>query len=230
MTVLVGCPVAHRAWVLPQWFDHVEKACALVGVKPEYAFVVDPSDESWPVIRERTAGAVIVPTANTKGDDTRNWASPHRFHEMVELRNALLAAVRTRQPEVFLSLDSDILLHPAHLQSMLEALHEYDAVGGKCFMTETGTDFPSWAQLGRDGGLIRTDAWGLFPVDVIMAIKLMSPRAYAIDYEHDILGEDIGWSKACARAGVTLGWDGRVSSKHVREPHMLEQVDPRVGY
>jgi hypothetical protein len=227
--LLIGCPVAHRAWILPQWFDHVENACAVAGVMPEYVFVLDPNDESWPIVRARSGGAMIVPAANRKGDDRRIW-NQDRYEEMAELRNALLRAVRTAQPDAFLSLDSDILLHPAHLASMIDGLDRFDAVGGKCFMTPTGTMCPSWGQFGREGQILRTDAWGLFPVEIIMAIKLMSPKAYGIDYEMDLQGEDIGWSRACARRGVRLGWDGRVSSKHIREPEMLNVVDPRVGY
>jgi hypothetical protein len=63
-----------------------------------------------------------------------------------------------------------------------------------------------------------------------MAAKLMTPDAFRVDYEFDLQGEDVGWSRACARAGLTLGWEGRVISKHVLAPHLLTTRDPRVGF
>ena len=226
----MGCPIAHRAWILPRWFDHVEAACSLAGLEPTYVFVADSDDPCVTIARKRARRLVMVHSPSpTKGDDTRRW-DPERYAEMVRLRNLLLQAVRLGEPDVFLSLDSDILLHPWALDSMLESLERFDAVGGKCFMTKTATNVPSWARLGREGQLQRMDADGVFDVDVIMAVKLMSPVAYLVDYVTDVQGEDTGWSKACRAAGVKLGWDGRVTSKHVMEPWMLDRVDERVGF
>lgn len=229
MNLLIGCPVAHRAWVLPRWFRYLETACAFANVEPRYAFVLDPADESWPVVRKYCPRCIVVPRENTKADDTRVWREG-RYEEMAALRNHLLRAVREDAPEAFLSVDSDILVHPRHLASMINALDEYSAVGGKCYMTPTGTRFPSYGLIGRDGQLVRQDAHGLFAVEVIMALKLMSPEAYLVDYELDLHGEDIGWSNAARRAGLRLGWDGRYTSKHVMRPEDLDVIDPRVGF
>jgi hypothetical protein len=106
----------------------------------------------------------------------------------------------------------------------------WDAIGSRCYMTTTGRNWPSWGRLSPRGHLQRYDAEGYFPVDVIMAIKLMRPAAYQIDYQSHAQGEDIGWCLACHRAGLRLAWDGRVASKHVLQPHLLHRLDPRVGY
>jgi hypothetical protein len=71
---------------------------------------------------------------------------------------------------------------------------------------------------------------GCFPVGVIMAIKLMTPPAYNVDYEWNHQGEDIGWSLAALARGLKLGWDSRTTTKHVFYPHLLDEVDPRCGY
>ena len=63
-----------------------------------------------------------------------------------------------------------------------------------------------------------------------MAIKMMSPKAYNIDYESHIHGEDLGWSKAVKNAGGQMLWDGQVASKHVMNMKMFDVVDKRVGY
>jgi hypothetical protein len=97
-------------------------------------------------------------------------------------------------------------------------------------MQPAGTMAPSWARLSYSQGLDRSDSQGYFQVQIIMAIKMMGPDAYAIDYEPHAQGEDIGWSLACERAGLQLAWDGRVASKHVMDPRQLHRRDPRVGY
>jgi hypothetical protein len=228
--LVVGCPVSCREWILPTWFGYVERACETAGLdEPGYVFVVHPQDKSWDCILDHCSSATLVPAPFHRGRDTRDWLPP-RYQQMVTLRNLLLDTVRAEQPDLFLSLDSDILLHADQLKFMIEALERFDAVGGRCYMTSAGTRFPSWGKLTRTGGLQRVDGDGTFAVDVIMAIKLMSPSAYAVDYVFDLQGEDIGWSKACREHGLTLGWDGRVIAKHVLAPHLLTARDPRVGF
>jgi hypothetical protein len=227
--LIVGCPVSCREWVLPTWFAHVERAAELASLQPSYTFVCHPNDRSRNVLIEHAPAATIVPASFHRGNDERRW-NPPRYQQMVELRNQLLGAVRDQSPDLFLSLDSDILLHPDQLKLMIECLDRFGAVGGRCYMTSSGTRFPSWGRLTRDGNLQRSDSDGTFPVDVIMAIKLMTPAAYNIDYVLDIQGEDIGWSRAATRAGVRLGWDGRTIAKHVLAPHLLTPRDPRVGF
>lgn len=229
MHLIVGCPVSHREWILQPWFDHVARAVEIAGVEATFLFVCHPDDPSRDCI---TAWApfstTILDAPFHRGVDQRRW-NPERYGQMVELRNQLLRGVRERRPDLFLSLDSDILLHPDQLKFMVECLDRFDAVGGRCYMTPSGTRFPSWGRLNR-GMLQRHDAEGTFSVDVIMACKLMTPFAYGVDYAVDLQGEDIGWSRNATAAGVRLGWDGRVIAKHVLAPHLLTPRDPRVGF
>jgi hypothetical protein len=159
----------------------------------------------------------------------RNWGEQSRLHDMVHLRNELLLYVRKRDPELFFSLDSDILLHKDSLRNLLETVQNYDAVGGKTYMTRVGTMCPSYAQI-RDNRIRRSDFNGVTKVGAIMAMKLMTQQAYWVDYKYDSLGEDIGWSKNCKERGVTLGFDGRACSKHVMERADLFKTDKRCGF
>lgn len=230
--VTIGCPVAHRDWVLDAWFDHVEEACWNAGVEPQYVFVGDTYwDKSFHVIERRATNALLEYAPNMKGDDRRTW-NQDRYAAMVQLRNQLLGVVRDLDPDFFLSLDSDILLHPDVLALLLDHMEhdDYDAIGARCYMTETGRNCPSWARLSSQNALQRYDSEGYFQAQIIMAIKLMRRSAYRIDYELHIQGEDIGWSLACQRAHLKLGWEGRFASKHVLQPHLLHHLDPRVGY
>lgn len=231
--VIVGCPVRARAWIMPSWFDHVEAALAVAGVSASYAFVAPWGDETLPILQERTAGLAAVGLSDEPDAYVeRQWHQRARIERMVSVRNQLLATVRARRPDVFLSVDSDVLLHPMAIAELLEGLGRFDAVGGGTFLTEFGNQFPScgWV-LGCDG--FRREAMlhqGTIPVGVIMAVKAMSPAAYAVDYEHNLQGEDIGWSVAAARAGVKLGWDNRHYSKHVMDRAALGRVDERCGF
>lgn len=232
MRLVVGCPVLYRQWILEDWFDHVEAACERAAVEPIYAFVGDQIlDPSFDIIDRRAEQVVVDVESVTRPDDHREW-NQDRYRVMVDLRNRLLGLVRGVAPQVFLSLDSDILLHPDALKLLLEDLEAgvFAAVGSRCFMTQTGRSCPSWGRLGPHGQLQRHDAEGYFPVQVVMAIKAMLPAAYLVDYELHAQGEDIGWSLACERVGLKLGWDGRVASKHVMAPDLLRLRDPRVGF
>lgn len=138
---------------------------------------------------------------------------------MVRLRNRLLAEVRSHSPQYFLSVDSDVLLHRMSLVHLFETIEDgaFAAVGGGTNMTATETTVPSFAVLSDTGRLLRPKGAFVRRVDVLMAVKLMTPVAYSVDYRFDTRGEDVGWSNACRHAGLTLGWDGRVMSDHVMD-------------
>lgn len=218
---------------MPSWFDHVEAALAAAGTTATFAFAVSAGDETLPILQERTAGAALVALADEPEPyQERQWHRPARIARMVEVRNLLLDLVRSRAPEVFVSIDSDILLHPLAIADMLEGLGRFDAVGGGTFLTARGDQFPScgWV-LGHDGfRRERMEHQGIIPVGVIMAVKAMSPAAYAVDYRPNPQGEDIGWSVAAAQAGLKLGWDNRHYSKHVMTQAALDRVDERCGF
>lgn len=233
--LMIGCPVLHREWIIAEWLKSVEVAADYAGFSRNdigYVFVGDPRrDETFKVIETSTDVDVhVVEVEDVRPTDRRQW-SHKRYKRMVELRNELLVGVRENEPALFLSLDSDILLHPNALGSMIEGLERFDAVGGKCYLSHAGTGCPNYGNIGREGRLIRRDAEnGLFPVQVIMANKLMTPKAYYTNYKFHLQGEDTGWSLACAEVGLLLGWDCRVVSKHVFERDMLDAVDWRVGF
>lgn len=216
---------------MASWLYYTEKACEVAGVVPEYIFLCDPED---PVsnfllevnrIQQRRTHFVWV--EEQRPSDVREW-NDFRFAHMVEIRNHLLHRVRVLDPTFFLSLDSDILLHPDSLGMLMELTPRFDAVGGKCYMAP-GREFPSNGLLTRSG-FRRIDGDDVMVVDIIMAIKLMTPAAYNIDYKFHKSGEDLGWSENCRSNGLKLGWDGRIASKHVMSMEALSEIDPRVGY
>ncbi len=240
MKVLVGCPVRERAWVAPAWFDHVEVAAAEARVDLEYVFVADPDDETVPVLEAaaRTYNRAIRWCWSTDvghpatGHLDRDW-HPARYQRMAELRNLLLAGVREMRPDLFLSLDSDVLLAPKVLDNLVKLASDgnWQVVGAKCHMGTDGYHRPSYALLiGSNGGFLRPESSQIIPVDVVMAIVMMTPEAWDVEYRPHPYGEDFGWALACRERALHVGWDGRVTSKHVMARHLLTRVDERCGY
>lgn len=218
---------------MPSWFDHVEAALAMAGVVARYAFAVSAGDETLPTLQDRSDNSALIAVSTEPEEyQERQWYRPARIARMVEVRNLLLATVRRQAPEIFLSVDSDVLLHPMAIVELLEGIGRFDAVGGGTFLSALGDQFPScgWVQ-GHDGfRRQRMEHQGTIPVGVIMAVKAMSPAAYAVDYQPNGQGEDIGWSVAAGRAGLKLGWDNRHYSKHVMSRADLGRVDERCGF
>lgn len=218
MRLLVGCPVYKRDWIIERWVNAALAATDLLGPEwtTEFIFAGNAEDPTYAAIPLDTFEWVET-NEPLERRDVRDWGSGpkhrHRFEQMVAVRNALLGGVRVLQPDLFLSLDSDILLHRNAIPSMQELLPSYDAVGGLAYLG--GGVTTNAAYLTRARGLRRAPSGNACKVDILMAVKLMKPTAYGVDYVYDRQGEDIGWSKACAERGYRLGWDGRVASWHV---------------
>lgn len=223
MTLLIGCPVRRRAWILPMWFTNIEIACREAGISDYgFVFVADQADTETITCLATLYGNALqllrfhmVYVDEPPRDDVREW-SLLRYEHMTWLRNQLLAKVRDVGPDLFWSVDSDVLVHPQSLRGALEQLELFDAVGSKCYLSK-GKAAPNYGVWGSEGRMFRRDQSYVLRADVLMAVKLMTPPAYNVDYEVHHRGEDIGWSKACRRAGLRFGWDGRFSSIHVME-------------
>ncbi len=232
--MIVGCPVRAREWILGRWGEHILEAAARAGQEVEWAFVVPETDVATRAAISGLPGtAYVLLTEEPVATDVRFW-DDERYHHMAELRNKLLKIVRQQAPDYFWSVDSDILVHPDSLVSALGLMSRFAAVGSKCFLGEMITGqgaerrmgFVNFAQWHPGaGGLVRFDAppGAQVECDVIMAAKLMSPAAYAVDYGFHHQGEDVAWSLACRDAGLKLGWDGAVESLHVARPELLEE-------
>jgi hypothetical protein len=208
LRLAIGCTVKNRAWALPTWYEHIEAACAPLGITPEYVFCYGTSlDQTRDLLR----GEVVELDEDPELGIRRSW-NLERYVQMVRARNALLARVRDLSPDLWWSVDSDIYVAPEALRDALETIEHFDAVGGACFMTPVNTA-PSYAFIEGDL-LVRPIRHDVFQVDAVMAMVLMKPRAYRVDYQLDSRGEDIGHSLACKYRGLRLGWDGRHYSHH----------------
>lgn len=233
MKLLVGCPTRNRTWILEKWRDHVEAATP-GNWDLEYLFIVGDDDkESIDLLSSWQRASLIFVQEEDPGPK-RSWGKEGRYDHMVFLRNTMLDNVRKKSPDLFLSLDSDILLGVNTIREMHETMtkYQFDAVGGLTWLDQTDpkcTNVANWSSSSMQG-FKRVVSRGHHKVDIIMAIKLMSPSAYSVEYAYHKLGEDLGWNKNMFLAQRHIGMDGRTTNKHVMGPEYLDRKDKRVGW
>jgi hypothetical protein len=234
--LVIGCPLRGREWMIQPWFEAAVKAAAKTDINFCFAFVIDEGDSILPIVKEYCAHHELPayyvefpPYVGPQQGVEHHW-NPEKVKYMVDLRNQLLSVVRNINPDYFLSLDSDILLKENVIEDLLLACEQYDAVGGKVYLARQAR-LPSYGNLIRENkNMHRPDVSHLVPVDIIMAVKMMTRQAYNVDYRYEPRGEDLGWSAAAKEACLKLGFDGRTVSKHIMDQSNLYSVDPRVGF
>lgn len=228
--IVVGCPTKDRAYIIPDWCEHVIESLELAALDYSFLFAVDKRSQGdiealTESLRNQTVSFCFVEDKDLLYE--RDWYNKERYHEMVYLRNSLLKRVRELDPDLFLSVDSDILVDRQLVRNLIEVISKpesnFDAVGGLCYMGNKQT-YPSFGFLNPDKTvmfgrnskpMLEKARQETIEVDVIMAIKLMSRAAYNVDYQYHDKGEDVGWSINAWNAGLRLGWDARVSNSHL---------------
>lgn len=239
MRLVVGCPVINRGWILDHWFDHVETSCQEAGIIPEYAFVLGTStDNTGEIIERRTqdrSSSLFIAQFGTDiplpDNIDRSW-TVERLEFMTRTRNYLLEIVRKQAPDLFLSLDSDILIHRDTVKNLIESAKEFDAVAGHAYLHSSDliVNWGRWIYPDKRMRRAQDQLGAVFPTEIIMAVKMMNPSAYNINYEYNFKGEDLGWSWAVVKEhGLSLGVDTRTLNKHCLNRGMLTRVDPRLG-
>lgn len=240
MDLIIGAPVHQRAWVLPDWFERLAKQelpWEWEGVEVVFNYGRS-SDSTLEVIEEAREWLPWTITVLEDPEDDhhggkRNWDMA-RYETMARLRNRLLEYVREQRPTYYMSLDTDILLPDGAIRTLIQDFEEderhFDVVGPTLYMTKRSTSFPNAMRL--DSGRRYREQYPVTRyVDVVFAAVLMAPSAYeAVDYVAHRRGEDIGWGHNAHAVGLRMGLNPHVVCKHVMEPWMLEEVDPRVGW
>lgn len=216
--LVVGCPVYERAWIMPTWFEAVERLQESFTV--ELVFVYTPSSDGTGDLIATTGDMDRTIIEYVEGDHSieRRWGLS-RYATMADMRNVMLAHVRNREPDLFLSLDSDIIVRrPADVRRLAgHVARGADAASPCVFLApgltnafiRRGTGPPSRVTFYE--GVHR----GVFALAGAVA---MGPAAYCVDYESDVFGEDFGWAKNAA--GLSLVWDATMTWQH----HMKKPV------
>lgn len=220
MNVLIGLPIYDRAWIVPDWFAAIEQQNFPLE-NLGFIFITAPHDPE--TIRELVRWSEAHPQV-TCFDIVTNYDEPHDGHpegsriwthakyaKMATLRNQLLDLVTCREPDLFFSLDSDILLeNPNTIRYLAQLSAHLPAISPLLYMTPQNIDFPStmsWLDNPGERAARAPDypIGTVFQTDVIMAAKMMTPDVYRrVRYEFHHQGEDLGWSAQAARLGIPL--------------------------
>lgn len=238
MNVLVGCPVLRREWIIDRWMTAAAFSADAAGATPAFVLVVDPHDPTLELAIDTAEHLGVqltyVPVTEARTEDVRDWHTEGRYLRMANLRNQLLAVARSKETPLLWSLDSDIIAAPGAFKAMADQITAgADAAASCCFLSQS-TNNPNFCEFAGAPGTSRYSRRhqpnATISVDVIMANKLMSPSAYAVDYGYHRSGEDIAWSEAAKARGLRLVWIAEPVSKHVMHPKQLDVLDARCGY
>lgn len=215
-SILVGCPVYKREWILPLWLSCLEKQNYPkedIGL----VFELGPDDDEthdllWqfqvdhPEYKSFDAQVLMTIAHDVHPDGHRVW-STQRYFNMVTLRNNLLerATALADKFDFYFSLDSDILLEdPDTLNKLVAHSEEYPDFGvysPLMYMTPHDTDYPSamsWMeQAGSRAARIRDNykVNEVFEADIVMAAVFMRKEVFTtVRYRYHRQGEDLGFA------------------------------------
>lgn len=248
MKLVVGAPVCDRDWALPRWFE-----CLQAQTRPpdEYVFVVNelPGLHTRRLLHELCPFDVprlsyaIDRTPYIPRDDRQHHLPENVYGDFAWRRNKLLDMALKRDPDVFFSLDSDIMLDdPTTIERLLRLLTAAkaltagspDVVAASTFLHPTGRAGEcynaAWWAGGDEGSPER--AWrrataddaaeGVQLIDIPMAAVMMTRRvAETCRYRWHAQGEDLGFAQDLDRLDYRCVWDPNLETRHVMSPEAL---------
>lgn len=222
-SVLIGCPIRNRGWILPDYLQRLEN----IDYPPDklnFCFIVNDSvDDTEAILNEfahRSYSPVqIVKTTAAKFHGHKRGA--YRFEQLAKLRNMLLEKFFQSDCEYLLSVDSDILVPPDIIKRLLSrncqiisALvcngHHINDTSIYNVMRKTSAgsyqhikDFP------RDR---------IFSVDITGAAYMIHRSVitdHKVYYSARFGGEDIGFCEAARARGIPIYCDGSIECQHM---------------
>lgn len=229
------------------WFEHL----AAQTVRPDallFAHGGRPGDDTWRALVDgaRRHGLPQPGIVHFEGR-THHRHDDERFRTLTSLRNSLLDRATSLNPDLVLSLDTDIMLRDPHTIERLCAMVSAggcDIAGALAFLHpgaprswQPGEEV-CWAYnfgwLADPGEPERTWLrrphvsqidWGqTLDADVPMAVWVANQRASACRYEWHVSGEDIGFARALQAAGCRFRVDTSLYAWHCwSETHLVEQ-------
>lgn len=255
MRVVVGAPVANRAWALPEWFACLEAQTR----RPDGFCFVHSGKYGDETHRALYRGAYqVVPFGDpTVIHDPRpahpREDQPARYHTLAALRNQLLPAAYLHQgASVFLSLDTDVMLDDPDTIERLVALIEdgWDTASPILFLSDRCRrdwkpgDAAPWAvnalrwrgdgdPYGERKPFVRVEGFEpreVVQVDVPLAAVAMNARVMKqCRYRWHEAGEDLGFAHDLTRIGARCALDTGLPAFHAWNPEHLEATREAVG-
>lgn len=235
MKIALGAPVAERAWILPDWFEALSKQT----VQPDYfCFVYSESqDETLQLLTdllpegadlEIFASSLPFYSREQRGADPKD---PWRAHHMARLRNKLRYLFLRTDADVFVSLDTDILLQdPQTLEKLLATLEGNYALASPLVNLHARDDLlcanagfwvdrryddfkQAWQRCDEN-----TVAAYRSPVQIEVPMAAFAIKRFAMGmcrYRAHELGEDLGFAQSLSQHGFRCAWLPELKTRHV---------------
>lgn len=244
-TVLIGCPVYQREWILPYWFKAIERQNFPTN-QLGFIFELGPNDDAthdqlWEWHEKHPEFIVFQGdvqmnlTHRTHPEGSRFW-NEVRYLTMATLRNNLMekAAQLKDQFDYYFSLDSDILLKDVNtLNRLIDYSEHYPdtVISPLTYMTPDSDNYPSIMSWRHDSlpGIRaerRVNEYPLgqpFIADVVMAAVLMPKNIYTtVRYRGHRQGEDLGFAGQLMQKGFKSLAATDIYCVHVMHRYMME--------
>lgn len=241
MKVVLGAPVAERAWILPSWWGCLTKQTLQPA---EYRFVRSLGQDetgwllSWPGMGRSIVYVTTLPyhSRNERNDDRND---PWRAKHMADLRNQLRKLFLATDADVFVSLDTDILLEdPTTLERLVQTLQDgWDVATlttylhplgprSECYNVGFFTDRSEGLTQGWRRAELRDATSGESPVgiDIPMAVFAITREALSVcEYRAHGQGEDVGFAQDLAKHNCRVAWCTDLEGHHIWDEQALQR-------
>lgn len=210
--VAIGCPVRDRAWVLPEYLAALN---AIDHAPKQYVFLENDCTDGTPqILREWVADSPLMMTRvdGASVGHTRSEYGRDGYAHLAAVRNRFLELVAATRADYLLSIDSDVIVPPDVLTTILPLANQQTIVGvalsnipGKPLDGRLPGNF----LVDRAGSLVhpyRYPLAGAMDVDVTGACCLipMSAIRAGVRYGPHPQGEDIVFCRDATARGFRI--------------------------
>lgn len=245
---VIGAPVAERAWILTDWFNQIWGQT----VKPsQFCFVYSDSKDKTrdSLLQGRDIAPVVIKDTvlpyHSRDKRNADKEDPWRAKHLAKLRNYLLTMFLQTDADVFISLDTDILLEdPTILEQLIQNIEPYvwDVVSpvtylhvlekqSRCYNAgvfwggQLGSFDQGWKRIDYSEWLVYGNkASKMMKIDIPMAVVAMRRHVAAMcRYKAHECGEDIGFGQSLARNHFVAGLKTDLECRHVWGPSYLKE-------
>ncbi len=222
-SILIGCPIRNRAWILPEYLQCLEN----IDYPPDkikFCFIINDSiDDTEIILKEfsrRSLSQVQIvntPASNNKG----HRRGAYRLDQLAKLRNLLLEKLFQSDCEYLLSVDSDILVPPFILKQLLSRnclIISALVCNGHHINDETIYNVMQRSPAGNYQYIKDFPRDTVFRADVTGAAYLIHRSVvatYNVYYSAKKGAEDIGFCEEARARGIQIFCDGTIECRHI---------------
>lgn len=243
--IVLGAPVADRAWALPRWLDQIEQQT----VQPDVLVFVhtDTGDGTREILRaaqDRWPIEIVDAPGPVVHRRDRNRDRVGAYSMLADLRNRLLDHALGLDADVIVSLDTDIFLtEPTAIEQLVDRLDKAPLSSLLVYLHELAEQTTAYnAAWWIDGGSGPTRRWRKptpaevhdraskpMQVDIPMAVVAMRRDvALTCRYRYHEAGEDLGFALDLDRNGLWADWLTGLHCPHVMDPARLDELVPQI--